>query len=643
MKKSLLLLFAAFATLVVGCQKEEIDGEQGSLKVEIDGIWYNLNESAKQAEVRSSDGTEYSGSITIPATVTHKGVEYSVTSIGDRAFSVCSLRCITIPEGVTSIGEDAFYDCALLTAIIIPDNSQLTSIGDRAFSVCLSLTAINIPAGVTSIGDEAFYGCSLTTITIPEGVTSIGDQAFQDCSSLTAITLPEGVTSIGNYAFEYCRSLTAITLPESVTSIGDQAFLDCTRLTSITIPENSQLTNIGYSAFSGCSSLTTITIPESVTSIGNYAFSGCSRLTDITVASKNSVYDSRNNCNAIIETNSNTLIAGCSSTIIPESVTSIGGGAFSGCSSLTAITIPEGVTSIGGGAFGGCSNLTAITIPEGVTSIGGGAFGGCRSLTAITIPEDSKLTSIGDYAFRDCRSLTAITLPESVTSIGDLAFYDCSGLKTVINYSDLPIQRGYSNYGYVARYADRVINVDEVIDGYAFKTIEGVHYLSGYTGDKTELTLPADYKGENYQIGDRAFEDCSSLTAINIPEGVTSIGDDAFGGCSSLESLHIGPNVDSYGDKVFEGCTAIKELTVMGNVMPEIPSENLMFITLYSPIPLVTKEFASTVYRNVILIIPKGSLTSYRNADVWGKFWVIYGFDPKEGTIVANTTARYTS
>ena len=179
-KKVLVAFFAVLLPLVASAQT----------KVEIDGIWYNLITEAKTAEVTSSDGTKYSGSITIPATVTYDGVAYSVTSIGEWAFYYCtSLTAITIPEGVTSIGGEAFAGCSSLTAITIPENSQLTSIGEGAFYYCSSLTAITIPESVTSIGEGAFSGCSsLTAITIPEGVTSIGSFVFDGCSSLTAIT-----------------------------------------------------------------------------------------------------------------------------------------------------------------------------------------------------------------------------------------------------------------------------------------------------------------------------------------------------------------------------------------------------------------------------------------------------------------------
>ena len=221
MKKSLLLLLAAFATLAASAQT----------KVEIDGIWYNLTSETQQAEVTFKGNSyneysnEYSGSINIPATVTYEGVSYSVTSIGEGAFRSCS-----------------------------------------------SLTAITIPEGVTSIGAEAFAYCrSLTTITLPEGVTSIGDYAFSYCSSLTAITIPEGVTSIGSYAFQYCSSLTAILIPKSVTSIENRAFKN-SGIAYLTILGKPTIEN---EAFAGCSKLTDIyCYSEEVPTAKDNAYSG---------------------------------------------------------------------------------------------------------------------------------------------------------------------------------------------------------------------------------------------------------------------------------------------------------------------------------------------------------------------------------
>ena len=212
---------------------------------------------------------------------------------------------------------------------------------------------------VTTIGYDAFlYNGGITSITILEGVTSISDEAFMGCISLTSIVIPDSVTTIGGSAFCECRSLTSIVIPDSVTTIGRRAFYEC-------------------------SSLTSIVIPDSVISIGVGAFVTCRSLTSIMVDSNNNYYDSRNNCNAIIETSTNTLIAGCENTIIPNGVTSIGEAAFSGHSSLESIIIPDSVTSIGSGAFSGCSSLTSIVIPDSVTAIYDGTFSRCSSLTTV--------------------------------------------------------------------------------------------------------------------------------------------------------------------------------------------------------------------------------------------------------------------
>ena len=209
---------------------------------------------------------------------------------------------------------------------------------------------VKIPEKCISIGFKAFSDCSgLTNIEIPSSVTSIGWGAFWDCSGLTNIEIPTSVTSIGDYAFWGCSGLTSIEIPTGVTSIGEETFYDCSGLTSIEIPTS--VTSIGSDAFSGCSGLTSIEIPKSVTSIGDNAFYFCSGLTSIVVSLENSKYNSVGNCNAIIETETNILIKGCENTKIPSSVTSIGEGAFSGCSGLTNIEIPTSVTSIGGGHF----------------------------------------------------------------------------------------------------------------------------------------------------------------------------------------------------------------------------------------------------------------------------------------------------
>ena len=375
---------------------------------EINGVFYNVI-STSEVEVTYKGSSynefynEYNGSVVIPSLVEYGGFTYSVTSIGDNAFSSCDLTSIEIPNSVTSIGDYAFVYCSSLTSIQIPNS--VTSIGDYVFYYCSSLTSIQIPNSVTSIGDYTFSNCSsLTSVIIGNSVTSIGDYAFSNCSSLTSIQIPNSVTSIGegafsscnltsveignsvtsigDYAFSNCSSLTSVIIGNSVTSIGEGAFVYCSSLTSIQIPNS--VTSIGEWALGYCSSLTSIEIGNSVTSIGNNAFAYCESLTNIVVDYDNAVYESRNGCNAIIETASNTLIAGCKNTIIPNGVTSIGDRAFNGCSSLTSIQIPNSVTSIGDWAFAYCSGLSSIEIPNSVTSIGDRAFYGCSSLTKIT-------------------------------------------------------------------------------------------------------------------------------------------------------------------------------------------------------------------------------------------------------------------
>ncbi len=312
-----------------------------------------------------------------------------------------------------SYNYPVFRDCTNLKSLTI--GNKVTTIPDYAFFRCSGLTSVTIGNSVTSIGEYAFRGCSgLTSMTIPNSVTTIGEAAFYGCSGLTSVTIGNSVNSIGEYAFYNCYRLTSVTIPNSVTSIGNAAFCGCSGLTSVTVDKN----NGKYDSRDNCNAIIDTStntlivgckntiIPNSVTSIGDGAFYGCSGLTSVTVDKNNGKYDSRNNCNAIIDTSTNKLIVGCKNTTIPNSVTSIGYGAFNGCSGLTSVTIPNSVTSIGESAFDYCSGLTSVTIPNSVTSIGKCAFYYCSGLTSVTI--GNSVTSIGDRAFSGCSGLTKL-------------------------------------------------------------------------------------------------------------------------------------------------------------------------------------------------------------------------------------------
>ena len=371
--------------------------------------------------------------------------------------------------------------------------------------------------------------------------------------------------SYDSYSDEYTGN---VVIPESVTYNGNTY----------------SVTSIGYYAFQFCSGLTSIEIPNSVTSVGYEVFDGCSSLTSIVVEEGNTIYDSRDNCNAIIETSTNTLIVGCKSTVIPTSVTSIGDGAFAENSGLTSIEIPNSVTSIGRFAFFRCSGLTSIVIGNSVTSIGGSAFRFCSGLTSIVI--GNSVTSIGGYAFEDCSGLTSVhisnlsawcnidfessisnplyyaknlylngelvtelVIPDDVTEIKDYAFYNCTGLTSVV------IPNSVTSIG---RYAfDGTAWYNNQPNGliYAGKVL---YKYKGTMYNNTSITI----KDGTLGIAGGAFYNCSKLTSIVIPNSLTSIGDRAFENCSGLTSIEIPNSVTSIGNYAFDGCTSLKDLRI---------------------------------------------------------------------------------
>lgn len=266
--------------------------------------------------------------------------------------------------------------------------------------------------------EELYSGVYCGTVNIPESivyngvtyaVTSIDDYAFSWCYDLTKVTIGNNVTFIGNGAFGNCRDLTEVTIPASVISLGDVVF--------------------AY-----CSALTEAVIPNSVISIGEGVFSGCSSLIKIAVDELNPNYDSREDCNAIIRTNDDELIAGCKNTSIPNGITFIGNNAFHDCWGLMELTIPNSVTFIGYRAFAGCS-MAELTIPNSVTFIDDYAFSDCSNLRELTIP--NSVTSISEGTFAGCKVLTKLTIPNSVTNIGNHAFYYTS-LLSVTSLNPVP-------------------------------------------------------------------------------------------------------------------------------------------------------------------------------------------------------------
>lgn len=379
--------------------------------------------------------------------------------------------------------------------------------------------------------------------------------------------IPDGETTVANLAFSRCEELTKVIIPEGVTTIGREAFKDCKNLTSVEIP--SSVTSIYALAFAGCSALKSITIPKNLSMIGLQAFDGCGALTSIVVEDGNFMYDSRNNCNAIIKSATNTLIRGCCNTTIPDDVEEIDSYAFSGCTGLTTIAIPEGVKRIGKYAFFGCGELTSIIIPKSVTEISkDGVFSHCKSLTSIVVEEgngiyDSRencnaiiksgntlvagcsnsvipngVETLGYGAFSGCETLNSIVIPDSVTEIGAYAFSDCTALTEVVIPDSVEYieERAFSNSGLTS------IDIPETV-----KNLNGVFY-----GCENLKTATVNGKLDDYRADCVfPFQNCPSLETLTFLDCVRYIKEESCNGCKSLKNIYVPAKKGDYYKKRF--------------------------------------------------------------------------------------------
>ena len=389
-------LFTVFGTMSLRAQSFEYDG-----------LTYNVT---GENEVEVSGYTVEPVNLVIPATVSYEGTDY----------------------GVTGIGELAFYGSSNLVSIEFPD--FIKSIGSYAFANCIGLTSVSLPEGLTEMTMGTFIGCTgLVSVSFPSNLKSFGTGTFEGCTGLTSLSLPENLTDTGWGAFRDCTGLVSVDFPSGLTNIGRETFWGCTNLPSVDLPEN--LASIGDDAFYTCSSLASIDLPASLSSFGAGVFSGCTGLTSINVDAGNSFYCSQD---GILFTKDMTELICYPAAkegehyAVPSGVVIICDEAFDSSYNLTSVDLPEGLTSIGAGAFSGCS-LISIDLPESLVSIGASAFYG-KNWTSLVLPEN--LRSVGYGAFSWSDALVSVAILSDTLEIDGGAFSGCGSIKEILVLGD---------------------------------------------------------------------------------------------------------------------------------------------------------------------------------------------------------------
>ena len=575
------------------------------------------------------------GDMIIPSEVMYNGKSYSVTIIVEGAFSGCSkLTSITLPPSLTFVSDNAFYGCNTLNAVYISDLEAFFKIRYE----------IDFDRGTPGSNNPLYYAGHL----------------FLNGKEIKDLEIPNNITGINGFACVGWYALKSLKIPNSVTLIDDYAF-------------------------EGCSGLTSVTIPNSVTTIGSRAFSGCSGLASIIVESGNKKYDSRNNCNAIIETSSNTLLIGCKNTIIPNSVTTIGYSAFSGCSGLTSVTIPNSVTSIGSWAFYNCTGLKTIVseiekpfniycfsdetyknaeliVPKGTKAAYQATEGWNKfvkiteSVDVNTIIENGiyyKIKSDGTLEVTGLdKSTTVADIPSSitvngakyrVTSIGARAFEGRSD----ITYLSLQYSiKSIGEYAFIDCGSNMTVNIAN-LEAWCKMELGNEHSspLSSagkvllYDVETTSISIPETVTS----IGKYTFYQCKSLTSLYISGSVTSIGSSAFEDCTGLTSVTLSKGLTSIGGSSFEGCKGLTSITIPSTVTSIALNafkdcSKLNNITSEIQQPFAINENVFSTYSTATLKVPAGTKSAYQSTAGWYKFKNIT--DGQDVVLTANSYTR---
>lgn len=623
----------------------------------------------------------YSGALTIPETVNG----FTVTTIASGALSECNIKSVTMPNSITHICDYAFYQSRSLSTINFSNNlvyvggfSEDYQYGTFSRSEAFSGTAWenSQPDGLIYAGPVAyFYKGEMPEnahITIKEGTKGISEGCFQrqGARNLTTLTVPESVEHVGMGAFSNTVYLNS--QPQGILYIGKVAYA---YIGKEEMPEHTVLslkdgtTEITGLAFSDCPNLEKVIIPKSTKRVEKYAFAKCPNLYSITVEEGNPYLDSRNTCNAVLNTSTDALLFGCKNTIIPNDCKSVEEGAFYGCTGLENIAFGDQVEFVGNSAFQGCTALTSIHFGEAVKTLGRRGktvFGGCKNVESIHIGKS--MSELTGYMFSDFVNLNYITVSQ------DNEMYDSrNNCNAIINKETKQLIKGCGNTVIpngvveVAResfYKNQKIeeitipNSVEKIDYNAFTSCPnlksvfigtGLKELSGINPfDPTLAAISIDAGNKTYDsrsncnaiiekstsiltfaftntvipnsvlgIGSYAYYQMK-IKSITIPDRVKSIGFYAFVGCSELESIVIGSSVDSINYTAFTGCSSIKHVYARMD-KPCVIDENVF---------LLNGSDKYAVYDNAILHVPQGTKSTYFATSSWNRFENIEEYDP---------------
>ncbi|MBR0049464.1 MAG: leucine-rich repeat protein [Prevotella sp.] len=636
-----------------------------------------------------------------------------LTSIGKQAFYFTAIDSLFLPDQVETISAEAFSTCINLKYVELP--KSLKSIGEKAFYnggnihrvISYIEEPFEIPENVffvnTSDGEVFGWGDLYVPVgtkdkylattgwnsfaTIIEMEPETPEPEYKDGDRFTAKT-PEGVEMsfmVISAADKTCMTVSrdsrypmvcidsnttgTVTIPSEVNGfkvvqIGEETFSSLDGLTAINISDG--ITTIDRLAIGYCENITSIYIPASVTSIGEGNFSSCHNLNSIVVDSKNPVYDSRNNCNAVIETATKKVVAGCNTTVLFDGITAIGARAFIGVLALSTFNLPSTVTSIEDLGFYGCSNLQSVVVPKTVTSMGVAPFEACNGLTSLSveagnpnydsrencnaiietkteklinacnvsfIPEGIKTIGIG--AFYGLRNIEVITIPKSVESIEGAAFYGCPNLKIVKSFIEEPFVPGYACFWKISKDATLYVPIGtkakyEATDGWKdFKNIVemapydvlddntvAAHFLEPDEDGKLEIPATVEIDGKTYTvtaIAAGAFKDNKELTEVTIPGTVTTIGDGAFAGCENLRAIYV------YAPEPIS-LTATEVRNMVKRAAENVPS-----------------QFEGIDFEACTLYVPVGSEQKYREAEGWKLFTHIVGVENPAGIATIHT------